>query len=132
MLGGVKWRTRARTSPNGTAFVRIYSEKNTIFVVEGHKDALTAILLGLNFIMVPYAGYRNPKPASIQEEVRGRNVVFLVEDNQAFACMKKLAIQLAETAGSIVLRQFGSLGMKTDLSDYVQQFKSIEAVRNAL
>ena len=57
MLGGVKWRTRGGTSPNGTALVRIYSDNDPIFVLEGHKDSLTAILLGLDFIMLPYAGY---------------------------------------------------------------------------
>ena len=132
MLAGVKWRTRGGTSPNGTALVRIYSDNDPIFVLEGHKDSLTAILLGLNFIMLPYAGYRNSDPVDLQEEVRDRNVVFLVEDKQAFDCMNKLAKPLSETAKSIVLKQLDPTGRKVDLSDYVQQFHNIKAVTNAL
>ena len=132
MLAGTKWRTRGSTSPNRTAFVRIYSEEDPIFVLEGHKDALTAILLGLNFIMLPYAGYRNPVPTDLQEEVRGRNVVFLVEDKPAFDCMHKLVRPFSETAESIVLKQLGPAGEKVDLSDYAQQFNSIKAVIDAL
>jgi hypothetical protein len=132
MLGGVKWRTRGGTSPNGVALVRIYSDNDPIFVLEGHKDSLTAILLGLNFIMLPYAGYRNLEPVGLQEEVRDRSVVFLVEDKQAFDCMNKLAKPLSETAKSIVLKQLGDTGMKVDLSDYVQQFNSINGAYNGL
>lgn len=132
MLGGVKWRTRGGTSPNGTALVRIYSDNDPIFVLEGHKDSLTAILLGLNFIMLPYAGYRNSEPVDLQEEVRDRNVVFLVEDKQAFDCMNKLAKPLSETAKSIVLKQLDSTETKIDLSDYVQNFSTIKEVRNGL
>ncbi len=132
MLGGVKWRTRGGTSPNGIALVRIYSDQEPVFVLEGHKDSLTAILLGLDFIMLPYAGYRNPEPVDLQKEVLGRDVVFLVEDEPAHKCMRRLSKSFAETANSIVLKQLGDTGMKVDLSDYIQQFNSIEEATNGL
>lgn len=132
MLGGVKWRTRGGTSPNGTALVRIYSDTNPIFVLEGHKDSLTGILLGLDFIMLPYAGYQNPEPTDLQKEVQGRNVVFLVEDAPAHRCMKRLSKPFSETAKSIVLKQLGDTGMKVDLSDYIQQFDNIKEATNGL
>lgn len=132
MLGGVKWRTRAGTSPNGTSLVRIYSDNDPIFVLEGHKDSLTAILLGLNFIMLPYAGYRNPESVDLQKEVLGRDVVFLVEDEPAYKCMMRLSKPFAETAESIVLKQLGETGMKVDLSDYIQQFNNIKGATNGL
>ncbi len=132
MLGGVKWRTRGGTSPNGTALVRIYSDQEPVFVLEGHKDSLTAILLGLDFIMLPYAGYRNPEPIDLQKEVLGRDVVFLVEDEPAYKCMTRLSKPFAETADSLVLKQLGEAGMKVDLSDYVQRFNSIKEVANGL
>ena len=131
-LGGVKWRTKGGTSPNGTALVRIYSDDDPIFVLEGHKDSLAAILLGLDFIMLPYAGYRNLEPVDLQKEVLGRDVVFLVEDKQAFDCMKKLSRSLSETASSIVLKQLDDTRMKVDLSDYVQQYNNIKEASDGL
>ncbi len=133
MLGGVKWRTRGGTSPNRIALVRIYSDNAPIFVLEGHKDSLTAVLLGLDFIMLPYAGYRNSEQVDLQKEVLGRDVVFLVEDEPAYKCMKRVSRPFAETADSIVLKQLGGdTGIKVDLSDYIQQFNNIKEVANAL
>ena len=76
----VKWRTRSGTHPNNTPFVRIFTDNEPIMVIEGHKDSLTAILLGLDFIMLPYAGYRISDSSYLQDEVKDREVIFLVED----------------------------------------------------
>lgn len=126
---GIKWKTRAGTSPNSTPFVRIYSDNEPIFVIEGHRDALTAILIGLDFIMLPYAGFRLIDPTYLQSEVRGRDVIFLIEDKQAYKCMSEVALYLADTAKTIRLVDFtNDIDKKVDLSDYVCNFNTIKEV----
>ncbi len=128
----VKWKTRAGTSPNGTPFVRIYTDSETIYVIEGHRDSLSAVLLGLDFIMIPYAGFRLKEPAVLQNEVRNRKLVFLVEDETAYKCMTKVAEHLKETANGIRFIELSDTEKKMDLSDYVQQCNSIREVMNGL
>ncbi len=130
--GEVKWRTRGGTHPNSTPFVRIFTDSAVIMVIEGQKDALTAILLGLDFIMLPYAGYRISDPSYLQKEIKGREVVFLVEDKAAHTCMEKTAEQFSDTAKKILLKELGSNDEKVDLSDYVQHFNTIQEVIDAL
>ncbi len=129
---GVKWKTRAGTSPNGTPFVRIYTDKGIIYGIEGNRDALTAVLLGLDFIMLPYAGFRLKEPSVLQEEVSDRDLVFIVEDRAAYKCMTKVAGHLKETAKSICLIELSDTAEKVDLSDYVKNFKTIKEVIDGL
>jgi hypothetical protein len=130
--GEVKWRTRGGTHPNSTPFVRIFTDSEPIMVIEGHKDSLTAILLGLDFIMLPYAGYRISDPSYLQKEIKGRGVVFLVEDEAAHTCMEKTAEQFSDTAKKILLKQLGCTDTKIDLSDYVQHFNTIKEAVDGL
>ena len=130
-LYGQKWRTRAGTHPNNTPFIRIFTDDMTIFVIEGHRDLLNSLLLGLDVIMIPFAGYKNSEPLEMIEEVRDRNVVFLIEDDKAYKCMKPLAGEFASSAKSVLLKELGSAG-KTDLSDYIQQFSTIQEVLDGL
>lgn len=128
----VKWRTRSGTHPNNTPFVRIFTDNEPIMVIEGHKDSLTAILLGLDFIMLPYAGYKISDPSYLQKEVKDRKVVFLVEDEAAYKCMTNVAVQISDTAKSILFKQLGCTDTKVDLSDYVQEFNTIQEVIDGL
>ncbi len=133
LLGGVKWRTRAGTHPNSTPLVRIATDSELIYCIEGQKDGLAATLLGLDFIMIPYAGYRNPNPEKLQQEVTGRDLVFLVEDKAAYKCMSVLAQLLAKTANRVTLKQLNNKSnSKVDLSDYIQNFKTIKEVIDGL
>ena len=127
-----KWSTRKSTHPNNTPLVRIFTDNEPIIVIEGQKDSLTAILLGLDFIMLPYAGYKVSDPSYLQKEVKDRKVVFLVEDEAAYKCMKNVAVQLRDTAKSILLKQLSHTDTKGDLSDYVQYFNTIKEVKNGL
>ena len=129
---GVKWKTRAGTSPNSTPLLRIFTDRQTLYVIEGHRDSLTAVLLGLDFIMIPYAGFRLKDSAALREEVAGRNLVFIVEDEAAHECMKKVAEELKETARSIRFIQLDDTDGKVDLSDYVQRFNTIQEVLDGL
>jgi len=129
---GVKWKTRAGTSPNGTPFIRIYTDERIVYVLEGHRDALTAVLLGLDFIMIPYAGFRVKEPSVLQDEVSDRNLVFIVEDKAAYECMVKVAEYLKVTAKSICLIELRDTEEKVDLSDYVENFNTIQEVIDGL
>lgn len=132
-IQGKKWITRQGTSPNSKLFPRIYTDKETIYFLEGHRDALTAVLLGLDFIMIPFAGYRYRDNDSypLIKELHERNIIFIIEDQCAYKCMRLLAQQLSVTANKIILKQLGSKN-KMDLSDYVQKFNSIEEVLHEL
>jgi len=129
---GIKWKTKAGTSPNKTLFIRVFTDDAPIYVIEGHRDALTAVLLGLNFVMIPHAGFKLREPSALLKEVKGRKVILLVEDRAAYKCMREIAEALQETANSIRLIQFGSDEVKIDLSDYVRKFYSIKEINNGL
>ncbi len=128
-----KWKTRYGTHPNSTPFVRIATDDKPIYFIEGHKDSLAAILLGLDFVMLPNAGYKYEKYPSLSKEVEARDIIFLVEDEAAHKCMFPLSQVLAETAKSIILKLLsGQSDEKMDLSDYIQNFKTVKEVINGL
>ena len=127
----VKWKTKVGTSPNGTLFIRIFTDEGTVYVIEGHRDSLTAELLGLDFIMVPYAGFKLKNTESLLHEVTGRKVVFIIEDKPAFKCMMKIAKAIEPVADHIVMLQLLE-GKKMDLSDYVFTKNSIKEVLDGL
>ncbi len=127
-----KWITRKGTHPNASVFIDIRPDGSPVFVVEGVHDAATAELLGISFIMIPYAGFRLTDSTLLQKEVAEREVVFLVEDEAAHKCMKKVAEHLRKSARKIYLKQLGSNDAKADLSNYVQNFNTIEEVINGL
>jgi len=128
----VKWKTRAGTSPNSTLLIRIFTDNEPIYVIEGHRDSLTSILLGLDFIMIPYAGFKLKNPTELQHEVTNRHLVFIVEDEPAYKCMVKVAEHVKETADSIQFIELSDTDEKVDLSDYVQQFNNIQEVIDGL
>jgi len=126
---GIKWKTRAGTSPNSTPFVRICSDYDNIYIIEGHRDALTAILLGLDLVMIPTASFHLRDSTYLQNEIRNRNVVLLVEDESAYKCMRLIANSLSKNASRILITDLSVDESKLDLSDFVQNFQSIgEAV----
>ena len=126
-MGG-KWITRKGTHPNGTPFIRIFSDDDPVFIVEGHHDALTAVLLGLDFVMLPTASFRGSIDAT---EIKGRELVFIIEDEPAYKTMRRIAEGLEPHAGSMTLKQFRR-GQKMDLSDMAETCRSIDEVRSWL
>ena len=127
-LHGGKWITRKDTHPNSTIFHRIYKDDAPIFIVEGHRDSLTAVLLGLNFIMLPTASYRGAE--AVKKVLTGDDeVIFLVEDRAAYTAMRPLAETI--TAGTIKLKQLQQ-GVKMDLSDFTYTKHNIEEVVKCL
>ncbi len=130
---GKKWVTRKGTHPNRNLFIRILRTRNTpVYVVEGHRDALTAVLLGLNCIMIPFAGFRLQNPIFLITETNDKELIFIAEDETAYRCMKPIAEQLTLSAKDISIIELGNTAEKLDLSDYIQQFNSIQEVINGL
>ena len=127
-----KWITRKGTHPNSSLFIVIYPDGEPIYFIEGLHDSHTATLLGINFVMIPYAGYKNLNSTLIQKEVSGRDIVFLVEDEAAYTCMLRVVEQIQDDAKSIRLKYLGDTDTKMDLSDYVQKFNTIKEVINGL
>jgi hypothetical protein len=124
-VGKIKWMTRKGTHPNNMPFVRIYRDDTPIYVVEGHHDMLTAILLGLDFVMLPTAGFKDA--SIIKKALLDANVVFIVEDERAYNCMFGMALKIESIAKRITLVELSD-EQKYDLSDFVMSKNSIEEV----
>jgi hypothetical protein len=131
-VGDAKWYSRAGTHPNHLPLMRLRNESEVLYIIEGHHDMLTAILLGIDFIMLPTASFKLSHYPQLVQMVRERDVLFLVEDERAHRCMSALAVAFAEHATSIRLRLMGDGVSKLDLSDYVETCKSIKEVKDGL
>ncbi len=131
-MGEIKWCTRKGTHPNHLPLMRLRDDNETLYIIEGHHDMLTAILLGIDFVMLPTAGFKLQHYPQLLQTVQGRDIVFLVEDEHAHKCMEALAVAFAENAASIRLKALGDDESKMDLSDYVETCQSIEEVKNGL
>lgn len=127
-LHGGKWINRKGTHPNDTAFNRIYDDRKPVYIVEGARDALTSILLGLNFIAIPTTSFKNIE--AIQSLIKPEDkVIFICEDMQGYKAMSNLASAIPN---SRLVTFVKSKDEKIDLSDYVNSCKTIEWVHNAI
>lgn len=52
-FNGGKWINRKGTSPNQTPMAILHNPNGLIFIVEGMRDALNALLIGANFVAIP-------------------------------------------------------------------------------
>ncbi|BAF70431.1 hypothetical protein [Nitratiruptor sp. SB155-2] len=57
-----KWIAYKGTRANANAQIRIKDPLEPVFILEGFHDYLTALLVGINFIVVPFKGYRQLTP----------------------------------------------------------------------
>lgn len=127
-LHGGKWINRKGTHPNSTVFNRIFDDTKPVYIVEGARDALTSILLGLNFIAIPTTSFKNIE--AIQSLIKPDDeVIFICEDLAGYRAMKYLASAIPN---SRLVTFVKSKDEKIDLSDYVNSCKTIEGVHNAI
>lgn len=127
-LHGGKWINRKNTHPNSTVFNRIFDDTKPVYIVEGARDALTSILLGLNFIAIPTTSFKNVE--AIQSLIKPDDeVIFICEDMQGYKAMSNLSNAIAN---SRLVTFVKSKDEKIDLSDYVNSCKTIEGVQNAI
>lgn len=104
---GGKWMTRKGTHPNKQCINGIRSENGPIYIVEGHHDALTGMLLHqddiepFNFLMIPTVGYTSFGEDEL-ELLTGRSVYFLPDlgdtNDGSVKGMTKLASQVTSVA----------------------------------
>lgn len=129
-LNGAKWVNRKGTHPNNTVFSRIHKGGKKIYIVEGARDALTSILLGLNFIAIPTTSFNNTE--AIQALIsQDDEVIFICEDMQGYKAMKSLSERLHAKKAS--LKTFiTSKDQKIDLSDFVMSCNSIKGAKDAI
>ncbi len=122
----VKWCTRYATSPNSTLMQRVHTDE-PIYIVEGVRDFLAGILLGLNIIGIPTASYKGSLPIRKDDDL-----VFTIEDSVSMLVMERLANECKSIAKSIKMVRWSDNASKIDLSDVCFKFNSIEEVRNEL
>lgn len=144
-LNSGKWVTAKNTHPNKQCLANITSENNHIYIVEGHHDFLTAILLGIDVLMIPTVNYKSFTDYEISL-LKNRDVIFIADykkdDFSGVDCMRNLAKQI----GSIVKNakvfslplfleneHIDFTGNKLDLSEVVELWTDgLEAFINVL
>lgn len=127
-LNGGKWINRKNTHPNQTVFNRIFDDEKPVYIVEGARDAITAILLGLNFIAIPTTSFKNH--SLLSELIKaGDEVIFICEDLQGYKSMSYLSSFVPK---SRLVTFVHSKDEKIDLSDYVISRCSILEVLNGI
>ena len=128
---GGKWVNAKGSKVNNIAFIRIFTDNGCIYVVEGYHDLLTAILLGLDFIALPCAKFKNLSYFDAHN-LQSRHIIFICEDKTGYDGMLPIANYLTLTASHIELISLSTNHEKMDLSDYVSNFSNKEEVLKCL
>lgn len=139
-----KWITSKGTHPNGQCLYYIIDKDAPVYIVEGHHDYLTAILLNnslksysvpFNVLMVPTVNYRKFNKFEINL-LTGKDVYFLPDlngdDVKGIEAFTTLAEQIENVAHNVAVVSLGIFldeynngfgGAKLDLSAAVEQWK---------
>ena len=130
----VKWNTALETHPNKQCMVSLgASDPSTIYVVEGARDFLTAVLLGLDVVAIQTINYKQWNNHEIHF-FKGRNVIFIPDidpELKGLATMEILAEQIVEVSQSINIIDCTKIvhfqdivcdDEKIDLSDVVKRW----------
>ena len=148
----IKWCTATGTKPNSQCLINITAPKiNPIYVIEGHHDFLTAVLLSydevesFNCLMIPTVNYKEFTGYEL-DVLRGKDVYFLPDlkrgDRRGVDAMRTLQTQLDGIANNTrivnldaFLAEWGLVveGDKLDLSEAVELWNdTARAFTNAL
>ncbi|WP_292660240.1 hypothetical protein [Nitratifractor sp.] len=134
---GIKWYTRPSSHSNRAITLRtLRTRPGTLHVIEGHRDALTATLLGINWIMLPTASWRMrdrsvEAVARAAHECGGHLIRFWAEDTAAYDAMRPFAERIGQRF-NVEIRTYPGVesGKKLDLSDFTAKHSSIREVRD--
>jgi len=131
-LNNGKWITAKNTHPNKQCLANITNENNHIYIVEGHHDFLTAILLGIDVLMIPTVNYKSFTYYEISL-LKNRDVIFIADykedDLSGVNCMRNLAKQIGSIAKNAKVfslplflesENIDFTGNKLDLSEVVE------------
>jgi len=122
-----KWVNRSNTHPNNTIFYRIVKNNSKIYILEGARDALNAILLGIDFIAIPSTSFSNYK--AIKECIKPKDeLIYLCEDLQGYRAMSKIQEHINGKLVCLAIRK----DEKIDLSDFIVKCKNKNEVLNAI
>ena len=127
-----KWITAKDTHPNNQCLMSIKSDVNHIYIVEGHHDYLTAVLLGIDVLMIPTVNYKKFTGYELAA-LKNREVILIPDhdftNNKGVECMRNLALQVDEVARATKVfnlpkfledENISFTGTKLDLSDVVE------------
>lgn len=96
-----KWHSAYGTHPNKQCLLSIMDKTDTVYVVEGMHDYLTAVLMGLNVLAIPTVGYTKFNSTELQT-LKDRYVYFVpdldVNKSIGIDCMLNLETQLKGVA----------------------------------
>ena len=96
-----KWITAKGTHPNSQCLINVKDNHDHIYVVEGHHDFLTAVLLDISVVMIPTVSYRafTEYELSILQD---RDVILIPDYDKTkvngVECMQRLAAQVSDVA----------------------------------
>ncbi len=149
MLNGkqVKWCSAPETHPNKQCMVSIPNPKNylyPVYVVEGARDFLMMVLMGLNAVAIPTVTYKEWTERELSI-FTGENVVLIPdidEQHKGVNCMANLSNQINGIAKSVKvmdvrkvldLMDIGHTDTKMDFSDVVLLWdRTLEDFKNTL
>jgi len=116
-----KWVTAKDTHPNTQCLVSIKSEHNHIYVVEGHHDFLTAILLGIDVVMIPTVNHKEFTEYELSL-MKDREIILIpdydTKNIQGIECMKRLSLQVNKVSKNTKV-----FSLKKFLEDEIISFK---------
>ena len=125
-----KWKSAHSTHPNKQCLKR-FKDEGIVYVVEGHHDFLTAILVGLNVLMIPTVSYNKFTEYELSI-LQGKKVVFMPDlkkgDRKGIDTMTALAEQVGDRVNVLSLtRLLDIMNLKTrrtslDFSDVVNLY----------
>lgn len=121
-----KWQARANAPANAHIWSRLTEDSNKpLFVLEGSHDALTGVLLGIDFIALPSAGYKIK--SSDLGLLKERNIFLLadIDKNEtglkAMEALAQMTEPIAKNALIVDIRRFlyaASVAYSTDKIDF--------------
>ncbi len=140
-----KWITAKDTHPNKQCLMSVKSDKKHIYIVEGHHDYLTAILLGIDVIAIPTVTYKKFTDYEVSI-LKNRDVILIadydVNNSRGVECMHNLGLQIDKVSNATKVfslpkflesENISFSGSKLDLSDVVELWSDgLEAFTNTL
>ena len=123
-LNGAKWVNAKGTKPNKTIMNYITEPNEPIYIIEGARDALTALLGGLNFVAIPTTSFSNIE-ALKHILIESDKLIWICEDAQGYKAMQRLRDGLGFGGELITFSE--DVDTKIDLTDYSQRFDNLES-----
>jgi len=113
----VKWCNMKGLSINNKVFKHIKNSDEPLFVFEGIRDALTALMLDLNFIAIYTTSFKNSGLLNELFKSHKGGIFALCEDKVGYECMSGLNANLVNKMELFYFKQMAK-NSKLDFTDY--------------